>query len=139
MVEITELMTPNPVCVPATTTVVDAARRMRDDDIGDVLVMDGGALYGILTDRDIVVRALASGDDPKTAIVVNYCSRDVVSIPPTGTLDEALRLMRDNALRRLPVVEEGGRPVGMLTMGDVAIDREPTSVLADVSGAPPNH
>jgi len=138
MVEITDLMTPNPVCVPASTTIADAARRMRDDDIGDVLVMDGAMVQGILTDRDIVIRAIAGGDDPSAMTVGDCCSTNLVTVAPGDSLDHALRLMRDFALRRIPVIDNG-RPVGMLTMGDIAIDREPASVLADVSGAPPNH
>jgi CBS domain-containing protein len=138
MVEITELMTPNPVCVPATTTIADAARRMRDDDIGDVLVMDGGRVCGILTDRDIVIRAIAGGLDPDTTTAAECASTELVTVSPRDKLDHAVRLMRDCALRRIPVVDDG-KPIGMLTIGDVAIDREPASVLADVSGAPPNH
>ena len=137
MVGITELMTPNPVCVDAATTVADAARRMRDDDIGDVLVMDGGRVCGILTDRDIVIRAIAAGGDPHAVTAGDVCSRGLVTIAPTDSLESAQRLMRDHALRRLPVVDDG-RPVGVLTMGDVAIDRDPSSALANLAGAPPN-
>ena len=130
-------MTPNPVTMPATASVADAAQRMRDDDIGDVLITDSDSV-AILTDRDITVRVVALGTDPKQAKVGEIASKGVTTVAPDAPVEEAMRLMRDNAIRRLPVVENG-KPVGMVSLGDLAIDLDRDSALADISAAPPNN
>jgi CBS domain-containing protein len=135
---IREVMTPDPVTCDANATIADAARRMRDDDIGDVLVTSDGALCGIVTDRDIVVRSVADGDDPSSTPVGEICTRDVQSLTPDDTVQDAVRLMSDGALRRVPVCTDG-RVVGIVSLGDLAIDREPDSVLGDISAAPPSN
>ena len=132
-----DLMTPNPRTVSRDTPVEQAARHMRDDGIGDVIVTDGDSLCGIVTDRDIVVRAIAEGRDPTTTTVGDICSSDLVTLSPDAGVDEAVTLMRERALRRLPVVENG-RPVGVASIGDLAIERDEDSALADISAAPPN-
>jgi CBS domain-containing protein len=134
---IREIMTPNPHTLDANTTVEDAARAMRDEDIGDVIVVDSDRMCGIVTDRDIVVRAIAEGKQPSTVKLADICSADVTSVSPDDPIDKAVSSMRERALRRLPVVENG-RPVGIVSMGDLAQDRDPESALADVSAAPPN-
>lgn len=136
MQNIREVMTSNPVCVPGDTTLSDAARQMRDHDIGNVLVVDGDALKGLVTDRDLVVRALADGRGPDTPLS-DVCSPDLVTLQPSDTAEDAIRLMSEHAVRRLPVVD-GGRPVGIVSIGDLAVERDPTSTLADISAAPPN-
>jgi CBS domain-containing protein len=135
---IREVMTPDPVTCDATATIADAARRMRDDDIGDVLVTSDGTLCGIVTDRDIVVRSVADGDDPTSTPVGEVCTRDVQWVTPDDTVQDAVRLMSDGALRRVPVCTDG-RVVGIVSLGDLAIDREPDSVLGDISAAPPSN
>lgn len=137
MAKLRELMTENPIALPLTATVAEAARAMRDHDIGDVLVMDRGVLYGILTDRDIVLRAIAEGL-PMTTQLERICTRSPFHLGPADADEAALRAMRDHAVRRLPVVE-GGRPVGIVSLGDLVAKRDPQSVLADISGARPNH
>jgi CBS domain-containing protein len=123
--------------VPPETDLVSVARKMRDEDIGSVLVGDVTNMYGLVTDRDLVIRGLASGLDPSEAKVGGICSDATVMVAPEDDLDRAVRLMREHAVRRLPVVEEG-RPVGVISIGDLAIERDPTSALADISRAKAN-
>src|SRR5512138_2340860 len=122
-------MTPNPVTLPAITSVTDAARRMRERDIGDVIVEDKGHIYGIVTDRDLVVRVLGEGRDPASTRLGEVCSRELTVLAPQDAVEAAIALMKAKAIRRLPVVE-AGRPVGILTLGDLAQERDPRSVLA---------
>lgn len=134
---IRDVMTPNPVALSADTPITQAAEQMRQRDIGDVIVMDDDRLCGVVTDRDIVVRAIAEHRDPEQTMLGAICSSDVVTLSPTDTVDDAVRLMRDRALRRLPVVD-GQTPVGIVSIGDLAIERDPESALADISAAPGN-
>jgi CBS domain-containing protein len=133
-----DVMTPLPRALDASASVVDAAEIMRDADIGDVVVLEDQQLYGILTDRDIVVRVLAEGSDPASVRVGEVCSRELTTIPPTASVADAVRLIREKAIRRLPVVEEDGEVVGIVSMGDIAVARDRKSALGDVSAAPPN-
>ena len=133
---IKDAMTTMPASLPASATIADAARQMRELDIGDVLVEQEGRLAGIVTDRDIVVRAIAEGRDV-TSKLGDIVSSEVVCITPAESADDAIRLMRERALRRVPVVENG-RPVGMVSLGDLAEERDPRSVLGEISSAPPN-
>ena len=132
-----EVMTQDPVILKAETPLVEAARKMRDDDIGDVLVLKDGKLCGIVTDRDITIRATAEGKDPNAVRLGDVCSQDLVTIAADHPISEAVNLMRTHALRRLPVVD-GGRPVGIVSLGDLAVERDPKSVLASISAADPN-
>jgi CBS domain-containing protein len=132
-----DVMTKNPVMLQAGDTLVDAARRMRDEQIGNVLVMQDKSLCGIVTDRDITVRGIAEGKDPKQAHLGDICSKELVTISADRPVTDAVDLMRKKALRRLPVVE-GDRPVGILSIGDLAVERDPKSALADISAAKPN-
>ena len=134
---IREVMTPNPTVYPATTSIADAARAMRDTDIGDVLVERDGALCGIVTDRDIVVRAVAEDRNPAEVRLGDICSRDLATLASDDSVEDAIRLMRDKALRRVPICE-GGQAVGVVSIGDLAIERDKGSALADISAAPPN-
>jgi CBS domain-containing protein len=134
---IKDAMTTKPASLPANSTVADAAQQMRDLDIGDVLIEQEGRLAGIVTDRDLVVRAIAEGRDV-TSKLGDIVSSEVVCITPTDSADDAIRLMRERALRRVPVVENG-RPVGIVSLGDLAGERDPRSVLGEISTAPPNH
>lgn len=137
--KIRDVMTPNPITMPSSTTVFDAARTMRDSDIGDVLVENDGNLCGVVTDRDIVVRAIAEGCDPKGTTLNDVCTHELVTVDPDTTVAEAAQLMSDRAIRRLPVVD-GGRPVGMVTIADLAVEgRDTDDTLAEISSAPPNN
>ena len=117
---IRELMTESPRTVSSDATVVEAARVMRDDDFGLVPVVDGDRLVGTVTDRDIAIRVVAEERDPSSTIVREITSADLVTIDPEQELGEALRLMAQHQVRRLPVVEEDGRLVGIVAQADVA-------------------
>jgi CBS domain-containing protein len=134
--QIRELMTPNPVALPGTASVHEAARAMRDAQIGDVIVIENNEVCGIVTDRDLVVRILAETKDPATTTLADICSHSLVTVTPTDSVEEAVRLMRTHAVRRLPVVD-GGQAVGIVSLGDLAVERDPGSALGEISGAPP--
>jgi CBS domain-containing protein len=110
---------------------------MRDDDIGEVIVSDGDRLLGIVTDRDIVVRAIAEGLDPVREKVDTVFSGDVNTVSADAPIEEAIRVMSERAVRRLPVME-GERIVGVVALGDLAMERDTNSALADISSAAPN-
>lgn len=135
---ISEVMTADPSTCPGTASVVDAARVMKDKNIGDVIVLDSNdQLCGIVTDRDIAVRVVAEGKNPESIRLDEICSKDVTTVAPNDPVREAVQLMRDRAIRRLPVVEDG-RPVGIVTIGDLAMEKDSESALAEISAAPPN-
>ena len=136
---ISQVMTTDPKTVQEGDPIQVAARLMRDADIGDVIVLrEDGSVCGIVTDRDLVIRALAEGADLRTATLAEVCRHEVVSISSGDPVDQALPLMREHNVRRLPVID-GGRLVGIVTLGDLAMDRDPNSALADISKAPPNN
>jgi CBS domain-containing protein len=132
-----DVMTPKVVTLPSSASIMDAARKMKENDIGDIVVLDGGRLCGIVTDRDIVVRGIADGTDPKSLTVEDVCSSDVVSVSPDDEIDRAVALMRDKAIRRLPVMEDGV-PIGIVSLGDLAQARDQRSALGQISTAPAN-
>jgi len=134
---IQDVMQAAPITMAPTASVIEAARTMRDADIGSVIVHEHDQLYGIVTDRDLVVRALAENPNCASMMLGDICSRDVTTLSPSDTVEEAIQLMRDKAIRRLPVVENG-TPVGIVSLGDLAVERDPDSVLGDISAAPPN-
>jgi CBS domain-containing protein len=117
---IQDLMTSNPRTVASSASVVEAARIMKDEDAGIVPVVDDDQLVGTVTDRDIAVRVVAEGKDPQATKVSEIASRELVTIDPQQDLDEALRLMAKHQVRRLPVVEEDGKLVGILAQADIA-------------------
>jgi CBS domain-containing protein len=135
---IREVMTADPQTVSSDATLEEAAREMQSDDIGAVLVTDNGDVAGILTDRDIVVRAIAEGRDPSSTKVGDVATRDVQTLTPDSSIDDAIKLLREQNVRRIPVVE-GGRPAGIVSIGDLAIERDTDSALADISSEPPNN
>ncbi len=134
---INEVMTHDPRSVPADATLTDVARQMRDADVGAIVVEREGAIAGIVTDRDIVVRAIADGRDPASTQVGDVDSGSVVSVSPDQSLEDARRLMREHDVRRI-VVEQGGRAVGILSLGDLAVDGDADAELTDISAASPN-
>jgi CBS domain-containing protein len=115
-----ELMSSNPKTVRPDHLVVDAANVMRDEDVGLVPVVDNNRLVGTVTDRDIVIRVIADGKDSGSVKVQEIASTDLVTVDPQQDLDDALRLMAQHQVRRLPVVEEDGRLVGIVAQADVA-------------------
>jgi CBS domain-containing protein len=136
---VTEVMSTDVETVPGDTTLVDAAKRMARSNIGDVLVIDTNrALRGIVTDRDIALRVVAEGQDPRNVRAGDVMST-AVSVAPTATVEEATALMRDRDIRRVPVVDAAGRAIGIVSLGDVAASGKARAVLADISSAPPNN
>lgn len=133
-----EVMTPGVVAVRPDASLVEAALLMRTQDIGDVVVADGQRIVGMLTDRDITVRAVADGIDPLTVSAGAVCTPEPVLVRPDDPVAAAVALMRAHAVRRLPVVENG-LPVGMVSLGDVAAAQDPDSTLAEVSRAGDGH
>jgi CBS domain-containing protein len=134
---IREIMTVNPICLAADTLIADPARKMKEHNIGDVVVEKNGKLCGIVTDRDIVVRAVAESKDASKTNLESICSKDVTSLGPDQTDEEAVQLMKEKALRRLPVVQNG-KVVGIVSLGDLAIHKDRRSALGHISAASAN-
>jgi CBS domain-containing protein len=120
MGQIKELMTVRPRTVKTGDSIVDAAKLMKGEDAGIAPIVDGDRLVGVVTDRDIVVRVVAEGRDPQATKVEEIASQNLVTIDPQQELDEALRLMAQHQVRRLPVVEDDGKLVGIVAQADVA-------------------
>jgi CBS domain-containing protein len=131
-----DVMTPYPTSVPSSATMQDAALLMRDQQVGDVLVCDGDRLLGIVTDRDLVVRGIAETTDASTP-VGQLCTADPITVEAGRPVEEAAEVMAANAVRRLPVTEDG-RLVGVVSLGDLAVERDPSSVLGEISSALPD-
>jgi CBS domain-containing protein len=139
-----DVMTPHPVVLRESASVLDAAQAMADANVGPVLVVDAkDALCGVVTDRDIVVRALAPRRRLEATTLREICTEEAATVSPSDSLGDAVRLMRRHAVRRLPVVESG-RPVGIVSLGDVVLHSdavvasEVRDALADISAAPPD-
>ena len=114
-----DAMTANPRTTSSSQSLAEAAQIMKSEDVGSVPVVDEGRLVGVVTDRDIAIRAVAEGADARTTNVGDIASRDLVTVEPEQDLDEALTLMARNRVRRLLVVERG-QLVGVLAQADVA-------------------
>jgi len=125
---IQDVMTSNPCAIDANQPVSYAAKMMKDEDVGLAPIVEGDRLVGALTDRDITVRVVAEGRDPQTVKVREVASTDVITVDPQQDLDEALKLMARHQVRRLPVVEEDGRLVGVVAQADVAEEAKPKKV-----------
>ena len=130
--QVKEVMTAGPITLDRDASLVEAARLMRDRGIGDVIVVEGDDAEGIVTDRDIVIRAVAEGADPNSTRLGQVVSGDLASVAPDDPVERAVELMREKAVRRLPVLE-GGKPVGVVSLGDLANQEDAGSVLADIS------
>lgn len=133
-----EAMTSDPIAMDAGETLLAAACKMRDEGVGDVLVTQGGELRGIVTDRDIVVRAAAERRDLSNTKLEQLCQGDVFTIEADSSVDEAARIMEEKAVRRVPVVE-GGHPIGIVSLGDLAVLGRDEDVLGEISSAPTNN
>ena len=117
--KISEVMTPNPKTVGPSDSIQAAAQIMRDEDTGVVPVVEDGRVTGVVTDRDIVLRAIADGDFQAT--VDDVVSDDVITVTPDMATSEAAALMSEHQIRRLPVVDEDERLVGIVSLGDLAV------------------
>jgi CBS domain-containing protein len=133
---IRELMSDNPCSIDADKSVAYAAKMMRDEDVGLAPIVEGDRLVGTLTDRDIAIRVVAEGRDPESTTAREVASTEVITVDPQQELDEALRLMAQHQVRRLPVVEEDGRLIGIVAQADVARhgdDRQTGQVVEQIS------
>ena len=133
-----EVMTHDPRTVDVGDSVLAAAREMRDGDVGSVVVVENGAVAGIITDRDIVVRVVADGTDPGAAKVRDAATTSPVTLTVDQSVEDAISTMRDQDIRRVVVVQDG-RPAGIVSLGDLAIERDTGSALADIASEPPNN
>ena len=131
-------MTKDPLTLSSTSRVAEAAKLMRDSKVGVVMVNSGDELGGLLTDRDIVVRAIAEGRDPQETQLGQISSKPAHQLSPDDSIDNAIKMMSDANVRRIPVVENT-RCVGIVSLGDLAVERDPTSVLGRISAAPSNN
>ena len=134
--KVRDVMTPGPIGVGYYSSIGEAARTMRDWGVGAVLVVYEQSLYGLVTDRDLAVRAVAEAKGPDE-LVGPLSSGDLIGVDVDADAAEAARLMRENAVRRLPVIEDG-QVTGMVSLGDLALQDDPASALAGVSQAAAN-
>ena len=132
-----DIMSAAPACMPPGESVSAAALAMKRHGIGTVLVLTDGRLTGILTDRDITVRVLAENRDPRTTLIGDICSSELVVLDPDDDLARAAGLVRDRAVRRIPVLRNG-TPVGVVSSGDLALEKDARAVLSGVPCAPPD-
>ncbi|MDT5038261.1 MAG: hypothetical protein QOE03_3446 [Micromonosporaceae bacterium] len=139
MQTVREVMTPHVVTLPSETTLTDAAVTMREEDIGDIVVSNDDTLTGLITDRDIVVRAIADRRDPTTTTIGEILTDYVVTVHPDDSVQTAALLMRDNAVRRVVVCGDDKKLVGIVSIGDLAEEIDPESVLGGISRAEPNN
>ena len=119
-------------------TLVEGAQAMRDQNIGDVLLVEGDELKGLVTDRDITIRGVAEGRNVESTTLGEIATTDLTTCEADATIEDAIRLMREKDIRRLPITD-GGRPAGIVSLGDLAIARDEHSVLAEISAASPNN
>lgn len=135
---IREVMTESPETVSGDTTVADAAKLMRDKDFGGVLCAEGEEIKGFLTDRDIATRVVAEGKDPTSTTVGDVATTDLHTLSPDDSVEDAIELVRQHDIRRVPVVE-GAKAVGIVSIGDLAVERDEDSALADISAGSQNN
>jgi CBS domain-containing protein len=133
---IQEIMTADPITVSAKSSIQEAAQKMRDAHVGSLAVTDGKAIAGIVTDRDIVVRALADGRSDAT--VGDVASWGLVTAKPEDSVGHVVELIGRNALRRV-LIMDNGELKGVVSIGDLAIQRDRKSALATISAAAPNN
>ena len=139
MYRVSDVMTKQVVYLSAETTLDEAARVMKEADIGDVVVTDGATLVGLLTDRDIVVRAVAERTDPGATTIGSIVTREVVDDRAALQSGEAVAMMRERNIRRVLVCDNERKLVGIVSLGDLAVQLDPSSALADISQAAPNN
>ncbi len=132
-----DIMSTAPVCMAPGESVSAAAKAMKQHGIGTVLVLTDGILSGLVTDRDITVRVLSENRDPATTRVGDICSRELAALGPDDDVEQAARLVRERAVRRIPVLRDG-IPVGVVSISDLALEKDATSALSGVSAATPN-
>jgi CBS domain-containing protein len=133
-----DVMSTDLISLETTTPAVEAARLMRDESVGNVLVTRNGDLCGIVTDRDLVVRCMAESQDAAKLELGELCSKELVTLARDSSISDAVQLMIERAVRRVPVVD-GKTPVGIVSLGDLALSQDRESALGAISAAKPNH
>lgn len=136
--KVRELMSKQAMKLQSSAPVSDAARKMRSADVGAIIVEENGKPSGIVTDRDIAIRVVAQGLDPQKTPVSQICSKDLTTLSPDDDIDRAVQVMRQKAIRRVLVVDSQNKALGIVSLGDLALERDSQSVLGQISAAPPN-
>ncbi len=131
-----DIMSPAPVCMAPGESVAAAARAMKEHDTGTVLVLSDGWLSGLVTERDIMVRVLAENRDPLTTLVGDICGGELTVLGPDDEVEQAIRLVRERAVRRIPILADG-TAVGMVYIGDLAPDAGEPSAPTILAAARP--
>jgi CBS domain-containing protein len=137
MRKVRDIMSPAPVCMAPDESVSAAALAMKQHGIGTVLVVADGRLSGLVTDRDITVRVLAEDRDPRTTPVGDICGAELATLGPDDDVERASLLVRERAVRRIPVLQDGA-PVGVVSVGDLALEKDANPALSGVSAVPPS-
>jgi CBS domain-containing protein len=137
MTAVRDVMTRDPITMDVNTVVSAVARQMRDAVISDVIITEGGQVRGIVTERDILVRAVAENADPRAITAADVLTRDLVTVAPDDDIKAAEGLMRVNAIKHLPVCD-GDRLVGIVALGDIAVEEQPESLFAELAVEDPN-
>ena len=135
--KVRDIMSAAPVCMAATESVSAAAKAMKERGVGTVLVVSGGRLEGMVTDRDITIRVLAENRDPATTRLGDICTSELAVLRPEDDIKYADRLVRERAVRRLPVIADG-IPVGVVSIGDLALDQDERSTLSEIPANAPD-
>jgi signal-transduction protein with cAMP-binding, CBS, and nucleotidyltransferase domain len=137
--KVRDVMSEQPITLSNSTPIIEAARRMRAANVGAVIIEESGRTVGIVTDRDITIRAVADGRDPARTAVSEIASKDLTTLSPDDDIDRAVQVMREKAIRRVLVVDPRSQAaVGILSLGDLALEKDARSVLGQISAAPPN-
>jgi CBS domain-containing protein len=132
-----DVMTRNPVALPSDATVQDAAKAMSDLRIGTVVVMDGNRPAGMVTDRDITVRAVATGSDPSRTLLKDIATDRIAAVRPDQSIDDAAQVMKSNDVRRVLVMSDG-KLEGIVSLGDLSREGKDQEVQRDLSRSEPN-
>jgi CBS domain-containing protein len=135
--KVRDIMSAAPVCMAATESVSAAAKAMKERGVGTVLVVSGGRLEGLVTDRDITIRVLAENRDAATTRLGDICTGELAVLRPDDDVQHAARLVRERAVRRLPVIADGV-PVGVVSVGALALDQDERSVLSEIPATAPD-
>jgi CBS domain-containing protein len=132
-----EVISKQPIKLDASSPIIEAARQMRGADIGAVIIEENAKPLGIVTDRDITIRAVAEGLDTNRTPLSKICSRDLTTVSPDEDIEQAVELMRSKAIRRVLVVERD-RALGVVSLGDLALEKDGSSALGQISAAAGN-
>jgi CBS domain-containing protein len=133
-----DVMTKDPVALSSDSSVTDAAKAMKDFRIGSVVVMEKDKPYGIVTDRDITVRAVATGSDPAKTTLAEICSHDLAAVRPDQTVEDAIQVMKSHDVKRVVVMTDS-KLEGIVSLGDLASRGVDEDVQDDLSRAEPNN